>query len=159
MTAGQQSKGKTQVSGAETPISRAIKRRKELQDLIKDSMKELEKVDEFLRMFRAFSANDAEEIEGNVTKEPLYILGRAGMGQAQPVFEQYLRATLLDAQRPLTSLEVIDAFRERGHPIGGNEGRTAMNRLWKAKASGMLTKIPKYGYWLADEPLPKSALD
>ena len=33
----------------ETPISRAIKRRKELQDAVKYHMKELEKIEEFLR--------------------------------------------------------------------------------------------------------------
>jgi hypothetical protein len=58
----------------------------------------------------------------------------------------------------MRSPEIIAAFRQRGMPIGGNETRTAWNRLWMAKSNGVLTKIPQYGYWLADEPIPKGAL-
>jgi DNA-binding CsgD family transcriptional regulator len=75
------------------------------------------------------------------------------------MFEQLLRATLHDARRPMKSPEIIEAFRKRGHPIRGNETRTAWNRLWKAKANGMLITIPRFGYWLADEQLPDGALD
>lgn len=142
----------------DTLISRAIKRRKELQDAAKAIMKELEKIEEFLRMYRSLSSPDEEGMQGEETQSPQYILGGAGKGQTQAVFEQLVRTVLLDARRPMRSPEIIQAFRQRGMPIGGNETRTAWNRLWMAKAAGVLTKIPRYGYWLADEPLPKEAL-
>ena len=142
----------------ETPISRAIKRRKELQDAVKYHMKELEKIEEFLRMYRVLS--DPEEGSQKASEDSgQYIFGGAAFGQTQKMFEQLLRATLHDARKPMQSPEIIEAFRKRGLPIGGNETRTAWNRLWKAKANGMLITIPRYGYWLADEQLPDGALD
>ena len=51
--------------------------------------------------------------------------------------------------------EFIEAFKKRGHPIGGNETKTAWNRLWAAKNNGVLINIPSRGYWLADEPIPE----
>jgi hypothetical protein len=142
---------------SETPISRAIKRRKELQDAVKAEMKELEKIEEFLRMYRVLSDPEEGSVRGAETSGQ-YIFGGAGFGQTQAMFEQLLRATLHDARKPMRSPEIIEAFRERGHPIGGNETRTAWNRLWRAKAKGMLITVPRYGYWLADERLPEGAL-
>jgi hypothetical protein len=143
---------------SETPVSRAIKRRKELQDGIKASMKELEKLDEFLRMWRHLSADADEAIKGVETSEPHLMLGRAGHGQTQAMFEQYVRALLRDVGRPMQSGEIVEAFRERGHRIGGNETRTAWNRLWQAKDRGVLQNVPRYGYWFADEPVPEAVL-
>lgn len=139
----------------DTPVSRAVKRRKELQDIIKNSMKELEKLEEFLRMYRQFSTGDTVDNSGvDSAGRQHYILGRVGVGQTQPMFDQLARAALLEAGRPMRSPEIIEAFRQRGNPIGGNETRAAWNRLWDAKKRGVLINIPRWGYWLADEPIP-----
>ncbi len=139
----------------DTPVSRAVKRRKELQDIIKNSMKELEKLEDFLRMYRQFSTDGTVDNSGvDSAGRQHYILGRVGVGQTQPMFEQLTRAALLEAGRPMRSPEIIEAFRERGHPIGGNETRAAWNRLWDAKKRGVLINIKGWGYWLADEPIP-----
>lgn len=45
-------------------------------------------------------------------------------------------------------------LKRRDHPIGGNDVRTAWNRLWVATKNGVLIQVPRYGYWLADEPVP-----
>jgi hypothetical protein len=143
----------------DTPLSRVLKRRKELQDAAKAIVKELEKIEEFLQMHRSYSGPEHEAKQGEERAGPQYILGGAGKGKTQEVFEQLVRAILLDARRPMQSPEIIAAFRERGHPIGGNETRTAWNRLWKARSNNVLKQIPHYGYWLADEPLPPQALE
>ena len=54
----------------------------------------------------------------------------------------------------MLSSEIVEAFRKRDQPLGGNETRTAWNRLWTAKERGVLVNYPRYGYWLADEPPP-----
>jgi hypothetical protein len=141
----------------DTPVSRAIQRRKELQDVIKASMKDIEKIDEFLRMWRHLSA-DADAVIKGVDDPSTTLLGHAGRGQTQPMFEQYVREILREVGRPMQSSEIIKAFRDRGHPLGGNETRTAWNRLWIAKGRGVLQNIPNYGYWLADEQVPASVL-
>src|SRR5476651_1199636 len=96
---------------SETPVSRAIKRRKELQDAIKASMKELEKIDEFLRMWRHLSA-DADAVIKGVEASTATLLGHAGHGQTQPMFEQYVREILREVGRPMRSDEIIKAFRD-----------------------------------------------
>ena len=60
----------------------------------------------------------------------------------------------------MESPEIIEKFKERGHPLGrSNVVKQTWNRLWKAKASGMLQHYPKHGYWLADQPLSADALN
>lgn len=142
----------------DTPVSRAIRRRKELQDAIRESMKELEKIDEFLRMWRHLSADAEQEIKGTEVSGGHLILGRAGHGQTQPTFEHMVRAMLQDVGRPMQSSEIVEEFAKRGQPIAGNATRTAWNRLWQAAKNGALVNVPKYGYWLADEPVPPAVL-
>lgn len=154
MAKGTITKGLEADGGTGSAVSRAMEKRKELQDLIKASMKELEKIDEFLRMYRSLSAPDDFPIKGEEEGNTRYILGRAGHGQTQPMFEQMVRAILLDAGKPMQSHEIVEEFRKRGQPLGGNETRTSWNRLWQAKTRGVLVNIPSYGYWLADEPPP-----
>jgi hypothetical protein len=146
-------------SPPETPISRALKRRKELQDIINASMSELEKLEEFLRMYRQLSASDEEGDKGDSERgNSKRILGRAGYGKTQSVFELMARAIILEAGRPLSSSDIVEEFRKRGQPLGGNETRTAWNRLWQAKDRGVLLHMPRYGYWVTDEPLPETAM-
>ena len=154
MTKSLVDKAVTEDQLSETPVSRALKRRKQLQDEIKTSIKELEKIEEFLKMYRSLSGDN----DGAVVSKLRYILGGAGTGRTQAFFEQLVRTVLLDAGRPMRSPEIIEAFNKRGHSIGGNEIRTAWNRLWQAKKNKVLINIPSYGYWLADEPLPEKAL-
>jgi DNA-binding CsgD family transcriptional regulator len=122
-------------------------------------MQEIERIELFLRMYREWLAPEDKDMKGVAVKNPPPPApnpGRGNYGQAQPIFEQFVRAVLRDVGRPLESGEVIAEFRRRGHPIGGNETRTAWNRLWNAKQRGVLINIPQYGYWLADEPLPSN---
>ncbi len=143
---------------SETPVSKALKKRKELQEAIRVSMKELEKIDEFLRMWRQLTAPENEEDKGAAPETGRLILGRAGYGQTQRAFEQMVRAILQESRRPMQSSEIVEAFQNRGEPIGGNATRTAWNRLWEATKRGTLINVPKYGYWLADEPVPPAVL-
>jgi DNA-binding CsgD family transcriptional regulator len=139
----------------ETPIARALKKRRKLQAEIQRAMQELEDIEKFISLHRRFSTDD-ESNKGESDLQPT-ILSRAGHGQTQTVFEQLVTDILRQTGRPMQSSEIVDAFRERGHPIGGNETRTAWNRLWQAKDRGVLVNLPRLGYWLANEPLPESA--
>ena len=142
-----------------TAVSRAIKRRKELQDIIRAAMQEVDSLDKFLLTWRRLSADAEEEIKGaRIETSPNLLLGRAGYGQTQPMFEHYVLDILREAGRPMQSGEIIQAFKERGHALGGNETRTAWNRLWQANKRGVLVNIPRYGYWPADEQPPEKAL-
>ena len=117
-------------------------------------MKELEKIDDFLRMYRYLTEPEGTTPKGVDEVAANRLLGRAGFGQTQPLFEQMVRTMLLETGRPMMSNEIVEEFRKRGQPLGGNETRTAWNRLWQAKERGVLVNIPAYGYWLADEPPP-----
>lgn len=64
---------------------------------------------------------------------------------------------LRDVGRPMKSGEFIEEFRKRGQPLGGNEVRTAWNRLWQARKAGLLTSDVNLGYWIAGEPLSEEA--
>ena len=61
------------------------------------------------------------------------------------------------AGRPMKSNELIEEFKKRGQPLGGNEVRTAWNRLWQARDRGVLTSDVSVGYWIAGEPLSDEA--
>ena len=120
-------------------------------------------MEQFIRTYREFTGFEPPQNMGALPPAPLAVLPTAAKdlpprksphGQAQPVFESYVRSVLRDVRRPLRSPEIIEEFRKRGHPIGGNETRTAWNRLWNAQNNGVLIQVPKYGYWLADEPVP-----
>jgi hypothetical protein len=143
----------------DTAHQRALKRRKELQDVIARAMQDLEKVEQFLALYRQWAAPEVEEQPGAETAKPYVTLARAGHGKSQAVFEQLVRAVLFDVQRPLRSPEIVEELRKRGNALGGNETRTAWNRLWQAKRRGVLINVEPHGYWLSDEPLPEGALD
>jgi hypothetical protein len=136
-------------------LDRAIKERKELQDVIKTAMQKLEKIEQFLSMFRHYAAADGStdrEIVGPT-------INRGGHGKSQQMFEMLARTVMLDLKRPVRSPEIVEEFRKRGHPIGGvNEIKTAWNRLWSGKASGVFLHVPHHGYWPVDEPLDVAGL-
>jgi hypothetical protein len=117
-------------------------------------MQELEDVEKYISLHRRFSTDD-EGIKGEPVAAPT-IFSQAGPGQTQPVFERLAIDVIRQVGRPMQSGEIIDAFRERGHPIGGNETRTAWNRLWLAKDRGVLVNFPGLGYWPTEDPPPEN---
>jgi len=139
-----------------------LKRQKELQDTIKsatntikDAMQELERIKIFLEVLRTASAQSGFAISGGSdSARPVSakLKGRAH-GQTQDVFQALALDILRDIGRPMKSTEFIEEFRKRGHPLGGNEVRTAWNRLWQSKRAGLLTYDPKFGYWISGEHL------
>lgn len=140
----------------DTALGRALKKRKELQETIKNAVQELRKLEEWLQMHRELSTGEGEEKKGVEVHAPLLRVV-AGKGKAQDVFESLVIGVLRDVGRPMKSPELIEEFRKRGHPVPGNEIRTAWNRLWEAKSRGVLTSDPKLGYWIAGEPLSDEA--
>jgi len=151
-------------------IVNALKRQKELQetikaatDTIKSTMQELEKLKQFIDLYRSLSTGAESESKGGsdspaVFKTPHHapvstkLKGHAH-GQTQAVFDALALDILRDVKRPMKSTEFIEEFRNRGQPLGGNEVRTAWNRLWQAKKAGLLTYEPKLGYWIPGEPI------
>jgi DNA-binding CsgD family transcriptional regulator len=146
----------------ETPLAKALRREKELQEAIKAAtetikvaMQEIEKIKQFREMYRSFSPEAAPEKGTRETTPPA--LRGAAHGNTQALFEALVLDILRDVGRPMNSTEFVDEFRKRGRPLGGNEIRTAWNRLWQARKSGVLVHLPKLGYWLPGEPLSEEA--
>lgn len=140
----------------DTALAKALQRRKELQETIRNAVQEIEKIEEWLKMYRSFSTDNVEINRGELAHSPFKLRG-AAYGTTQSVFETLVLAVLRDVGRPMRSPEIIEEFRRRGHPVQGNEIRTAWNRLWEAKHRGVLTSEPKLGYWIAGEPLTEEA--
>jgi transposase len=142
----------------DSALGKALQRRKELRETIENDLQEIEKIEEFLKMYSSFSTGDfslnkqAQETPGGA---PL----RTGKGTTQSIFEMQVLAILRDVGRPMKSPEIIEEFRKRGYAAAGNEIRRAWNRLWEAKVRGTLTSDPKLGYWIGGEPLSEKAKD
>jgi hypothetical protein len=150
----------------DSPWAKALQRQKELQEIvkaatetIKTAMQELEKLRQFTEMYRSL-ATDEKPVEKEASAGPKPVssmLRGAAHGEMQTVFQSLALDILRDVGRPMKSTEFIEQFRKRGYPLGGNEVRTAWNRLWEARTNGALTHMPKLGYWIAGEPLTKEA--
>lgn len=140
----------------DSALGKALQRRKELRETIENALQEIEKIEEFLKMYSSLSTGNFglnKQVQETPGGAPL----RAGKGKTQSVFEMQVRTILRDVGRPMKSPEIIEEFRKRGNAIPGNEIRTAWNRLWEAKVRGTLTSDPKLGYWIAGEPLSEKA--
>jgi Helix-turn-helix domain of resolvase len=140
-------------------LANALKQRKELRDVIRDALAKIEKIDNFLRMYRDLSTTGTVENSATLKQEvPQFSHSQSdAWGRAQSIFEKFAVAALRDVGRPMKSGELIEEFQKRGHPIKGNAVRTAWNRLWIARKKGVLTNDPKLGYWIAGEPLSEEA--
>lgn len=153
-------------------VANALKERKRLEGQIKDALREIERIDAFLRLYRDFLTLEPVDKTGaerapvgtgaqipSVAEQPKLDthIQRQASGQAQAIFENLAISVLRDAGRPMKSGEIVDEFRNRGHPIKGNEVRTAWNRLWLARKNGLLSNIPNLGYWIAGETLTEEA--
>ena len=120
------------------------------------ALQELTRLETFLKIHRQLSAANTEQRDDSA--EPP--LGRAGHGMTKRAFARLAVIAIRRAGRPLESGEVVEELRKIGHPIGGtHEIKTAYNRLWEAKKSGLLTHIKGAGYWMAGLEPPRSALD
>src|SRR5262245_45760695 len=136
-----------------SPLDNALKRRKELQEAIKSSLKELERLEEWIRTYHQLATGDFSQEAPDAPK-----ISYGGHGQTQEIFEQFAKAILRDVGRPMQSGEFVVEFRKRGHPIGGlNETKQAWNKLWAARDRGVLIHERKLGYWLPDVPLTEEA--
>ena len=153
----------------DSPLGKALQRQKELQDKIKSAtdtikatMQELEKLKQFIDTYRSFSTTSESTDKGATDSLPASspvstkLRGHAH-GQTQAVFEALVLDILRDVGRPMKSNELIEEFKKRGQPLGGNEVRTAWNRLWQARDRGVLTSDVSVGYWIAGEPLSDEA--
>ncbi len=148
----------------DSPLVKALQRQKELQETIKaatetikTAMQELEKLRQFTDMYRSLVTDEKPvEKQESVAAKPVMLKG-AAHGETQVVFQSLALDILRDVGRPMKSTEFIEEFRKRGHPLGGNEVRTAWNRLWEGRKNGVLSYVPKLGYWIAGEPLSKEA--
>lgn len=138
-------------------LARALKRRKELQDTIRASLQEVDKIENWLRTYREFAGDFKLDSESEQKTMPLTSFGRAAWGSAQQMFEHFVREILMERGVPMQANEVLAEFQKRGHPLGGsNELKQTWNRLWQAKVNGVLVHFPRPGYWVAGEPIPES---
>ena len=144
--------------GTSPSIAHAEKLRSEQQTKLLNGLSELARIDRYLTMHRQFAAAGDGIAQTSSVPEPT--LGVAGSGYTQRIFQLLALMVLREVGRPMQSGEVVDAFSKRRHPLGGtNPTRTAWNRLWQAKANGVLDHLPDHGYWINGEPLATGALE
>ncbi|HEY5379946.1 MAG TPA: helix-turn-helix domain-containing protein [Pseudolabrys sp.] len=136
-------------------LGKALQKRKELQETIKRAVQELERLEEWLRMYSDLSTGPSNSSIG--AEKQGTELRTAAFGNAQALFENLTVAVLREVGHPMKSPQIVQEFKRRGYPLAGNEIRTAWNRLWKARANGILTNEAGFGYWIAGEPLPEGA--
>jgi hypothetical protein len=136
----------------ESPVEKAVRKRKELQERLKNTIQEIEAIEIFLKTYRDFTAGTPKSEKGDNHE-----ISQATWGSAQQAFEVLVVGVLRDVGRPMRSGELIEEFRKRGHAIRGNEVRTAWNRLWNARKGGVLTSDRTLGYWIVGEPLSDDA--
>jgi hypothetical protein len=139
----------------ESALTRALRERRELQDAIRIAAKKLEKVEQFIAMYRQYATGEEglPELGGMLDKH-----AQASGWMGQETFGQLVRSLLMDMGRPMESPEIIEKFAERGHPLGRtNVVKQTWNKLWLEKRAGNLIHLPKLGYWLPNEPLTEEA--
>jgi len=140
-------------------IAHAQKLRREHQAKLIEGLNELGRIDRYLTMNRQFAVAAGDGISPPISAVAEPTLGVAGQGYAQRIFQLLALMVLREVGRPMQSGEVVDAFAARGHALGGtNPGKTAWNRLWKAKTNGVLEQVADHGYWIKGEPLHADAL-
>jgi HEPN domain-containing protein len=139
----------------QSALDRALLERKELIQTIKSATEKLEKVEQFLAMYRQFATGDIL----NTEKESL-VRKHVGvtLHHAQAQFESILKALLLEYGRPMENPEIIEVLTERGLAPNSNSIQKHMyNKLWKAKKNRVVDHYPGKGYWVSSEPLSEEA--
>ena len=139
----------------QSALDRALLERKELQETIKTAVAKLEKIEQFLAMYRQFATGNLLDVE----KESLERNATGGGNyHAQEQFESAVRALLLEYGRPMENPEIIDKLNERGLlPKSRSLQKHVYNKLWKAKKNEVLDHFPGKGYWVRGEPLSVEA--
>lgn len=138
----------------ETPLARALRERKELQERIRSDAQRLEKLEQIISWLREGTIKQ-ESVDKGATHAELV---SPGAPSSQEAFVMMVRALLLEIGRPMESTEIIEIFEKRGHPLGrSNVMKQTWNKLWLAKRAGALTHESKLGYWLPGEPLTDAA--
>ncbi len=129
-------------------VEKAVRKRKELQERLKNTIQEIETLEKFLKTYRDLTAGTPNSEKGGNQE-----ISQATWGTAQQAFEALVVGVLREIGRPMRSGELIEEFKRRGHPLKGNDVRTAWNRLWLASKRRVLTSDRTLGYWIAGEPL------
>ena len=136
----------------ESAVEKAVRKRKELQERLKNTIQEIETLEKFLKTYRDLTAGTPNSEKGGNQE-----ISQATWGTAQQAFEALVVGVLREIGRPMRSGELIEEFKRRGHPLKGNDVRTAWNRLWLASKRRVLTSDRTLGYWIAGEPLTDEA--
>lgn len=89
-------------------LARALKRRKELQESIRASLQEVDKIENWLRTYREFAGDFKLDSESEQKTAPITSFGRASWGSAQQMFEHFVREILLERGIPLQANEVLE---------------------------------------------------
>ena len=138
-----------------TALDQALLERKELLETIKVATAKLEKIEQFLAMYRQFATGNILDVE---KESQVRLAAGTSPHHAQKQFESQVRALLLDTGRPMENPEIIEKLKARGMTIASRSlQKHVYNKLWKAKKNGVLDHFPGMGYWLKDEPLSEES--
>lgn len=139
----------------QSALDRALLERKELLETIKAATEKLEKIEQFLAMYRQLATGSLLNTE---KESPIRIAAGTVTHHAQAQFESAVRALLLEYGRPMENPEIIEVLSERGLlPPSRSLQKHMYNKLWKAKKNRVLEHLPGRGYWVKGEPLSDEA--
>lgn len=139
----------------QSALDRALLERKELLEAIKSATEKLEKLEQFLAMYRQLATGTILNTE---KESPIRMAVGTITHHAQAQFESTVRALLLEYGRPMENPEIIEVLSERGLlPPSRSLQKHMYNKLWKAKKAGVLVHLPSLGYWVKGELLSEEA--
>lgn len=118
-------------------------------------LKELEKVNHFLKLYQRFTPKDAQKVPDGAPDVPLPSFKPAAKGKTSvpDKFAPIILRTLLLAGRPLSRSELLKTLEKDGTPVPGeNAGKNLGTIMWRLK--DQFVNLAPFGYWVAGVHLP-----
>jgi hypothetical protein len=146
-------------------VAWVVERQRALREQIERLQAEIKKYDAFLEVWGEFPGAGAAvtfsqgssvratavEVAEQATFDALATAAGGSVGQKE--FERLAREIILKRGAPLTGPQLLEAFRERGRPIGGmNELKNVGTKL--SRAGDKFINKRGLGYWPSDVPNP-----
>lgn len=134
---------------AENEIKKIIEKRELLRQ-------ELEKIDNFLDLYRELTGTEAERSEASVASGDIEAPKSHGRkrttGTAKPSdVGPMARRILLDHGKPMTRSELLNALEERDVVLAGDDKAKYLGTiLWRMREA--FVNLDGHGYWPKDQP-------
>jgi len=123
-------------------------------------VKELERIDTFLSLYKEFDVvGDSAPLPspGRAPAASTNDIQRAARGTGAKMLDLAEEA-IREAGRPMLRLDLLKAIEERGLKVGGKDpGATLASGLWRDRQR--FVSIKGHGYWLKTQPYEPASYD